>query len=979
MKSFLEYVAHDVLEKYGHDLSRLAMVFPNKRASLFFNEYLARLAGRPVWSPAYITISDLFRSHSTLQTGDPIKLVCDLHKCFVQVTGIQESLDHFYGWGQVLLADFDDIDKNMADASKVFANLRDLHELDDVSYLTEEQKAIIRKFFGNFSDEQQSELKQRFLKLWSHFIDIYHSYNDYLEQQGLAYEGALYKKVATDETVTFEHDAYLFVGFNLIQPVEQLLFRRLKKEGKARFYWDFDHYYLQNSKLKAPSSKDNEAGHFISQYLDQFPNELDIDCDEIYRNFKKTKHITYLSAATENIQAHYMAQWLQDSNRQEAGKRTAVVLCNEALLPMAIHCLPEEVDKVNITTGYPLSQSPVSSLLMQLFSLQTLGYNKKKHTFRPPFRNKVLRHPYISFLRGDEQETEKLLFRQFDDLKPMELCCWMAEVMKTIALRSREQEEQTASPLFAETLFRTYTLLNRLYSLMESGDLNIDLTTLHRLLLQLVRSTSIPFHGEPAVGLQVMGVLETRNLDFDHVLVLSCNEGYMPKGVNDTSFIPYNIRKAFGLTTIDHKVAIYSYYFHRLLQRCEDVTLVYNNATEDGKTGEMSRFMLQMLVESSHSIEQQAIKTNHSIGRPSRTTIEKTPKMMQLLRQRFKAASEREQSEACFNSAEREQARPKVKASPDQPVLSPTAINRYMSCPLKFYYHYVSGIQEYQEEEEDTIDGRMFGNIFHKAAENIYKELGFNVTAAPLQALLKHSTSIARAVDAAFKTELFQLKATDSMPELNGIQTINREVIIRYLRQLLTYDLKLAPFTIIGLELPVMNEWRVEPHGDEPFLTTVGGKIDRLDCIRNANGEEVIRIVDYKTGRFKEEVMPDVASIFSQDYVDKHSDYYLQTFLYATIVNGLQTTGSMPQAQSSKLKAQSITPALFFVQQSNQDSYDPTLKLGKQPIQNIKVYEDEFVEGVKKVVNEIFSPTVPFSPTTVTSRCTNCPFQQLCT
>jgi hypothetical protein len=280
----------------------------------------------------------------------------------------------------------------------------------------------------------------------------------------------------------------------------------------------------------------------------------------------------------------------------------------------------------------------------------------------------------------------------------------------------------------------------------------------------------------------------------------------------------------------------------------------------------------------------------------------------------------------------------------------------------------------------------MFGNIFHKAAENIYNELGFNVTASPLQALLKHPASIARAVDAAFKTELFQLKASDSMPELNGIQTINREVIIRYLRQLLTYDLKLAPFTIIGLELPVMNEWRVEPQGDEPFLTTVGGKIDRLDCIRNANGEEVIRIVDYKTGRFKEEVVPDVASIFSQDYVDKHSDYYLQTFLYATIVNGLQTTGSMPQAPSSKLQApssklqaQSITPALFFVQQSNQDSYDPTLKLGKQPIQDIKVYEEEFVEGVKKVVNEIFSPGVSFCPTTVTSRCTKCPFQQLCT
>ena len=947
MKSFLEYVAHDVLEKYGHDLSRLAMVFPNKRASLFFNEHLARLAGRPVWSPAYITISDLFRSHSSLQTGDPIKLVCDLHKCFVQVTGIQESLDHFYGWGQVLLADFDDIDKNMADASKVFANLRDLHELDDVSYLSEEQKAIIRKFFGNFSDEQQSELKQRFLKLWSHFIDIYQTYNDYLEQQGLAYEGALYRKVANDETVTFEHEAYLFVGFNLIQPVEQLLFRRLKKEGKARFYWDFDHYYMH----------ENEAGHFISQYLDLFPNELDTECDEIYRNFQKPKHITYLSAATENIQAHYMAQWLQDSRRQEAGKRTAVVLCNEALLPMAIHCLPEEVDKVNITTGYPLSQSPVSSLLMQLFSLQTLGYNKKKHTFRPPFRSKVLRHPYISFLRGEDQDTEKLLFRQFDDLKPMELCSWMAEVMKTIALRSREQEEHIASPLFAETLFRTYTLLNRLYSLMESGDLDIDLTTLHRLLLQLVRSTSIPFHGEPAVGLQVMGVLETRNLDFDHVLLLSCNEGNMPKGVNDTSFIPYNIRKAFGLTTIDHKVAIYSDYFHRLLKRCEDVTLVYNNATEDGKTGEMSRFMLQMLVESSHSIEQQSIKTNHSIGRPTRPTIEKTPEMMQLLRQRF-------------------------KASPDQPVLAPTAINRYMSCPLKFYYHYVSGIQEYQEEEEETIDGRMFGNIFHKAAENIYNTLGFNVTAAPLQALLKHPAGIARAVDAAFKTELFQLKATDPMPELNGIQTINREVIIRYLKQLLTIDARLAPFTIIGLELPVMHEWRVEPQGDEPFLTTVGGKIDRLDCIRNANGEEVIRIVDYKTGRFKEEVLPDVAAIFDNANIEKHSDYYLQTFLYGIILNNSQpSTLNPPLGSAASLCEEPSTktiPALFFVQQSNQDSYDPTLKLGKQPIQDLRVYEEEFVEGVKKVVNEIFSPGVPFTPTEVQTRCKDCPFAGFC-
>ena len=953
MKSFLEYVARDVLEKYGDNLSHMAMVFPNKRASLFFNEHLARLAGKPVWTPAYITISDLFRSHSDLQTGDPIKLICDLHKCFVRVTGIQETLDHFYSWGQVLLADFDDIDKNMADADKVFSNLRDLHELDDVSYLSEEQKDILRKFFGNFSDEHQTELKQRFLKLWSHFTDIYHTYNDFLEAQGLAYEGALYRKVATDENVTFEYDRYLFVGFNLIQPVEQLLFNRLKKEGKAAFYWDFDHYYM----------KENEAGHFISQYLDQFPNELDNKSDEIYKNFQKPKHSTYLSATTENIQAHYMTQWLKALDRIAAGKRTAIVLCNEALLPMAIHCLPEEVEKVNITTGYPLSQSPVSSLLMMLFALQTTGYSKKKHNFRPHYRNKVLRHPYVASLLAEHSQAdslptedtdlEALLFRQFDDLQPMELCGWLALVVKTIALRSRQQQELTTSPLFAETLFRTYTLLNRLYGLMEKGDLVIDLNTLHRLLLQLVRTTSIPFHGEPAEGLQLMGVLETRNLDFDHVLVLSCNEGNMPKGVNDTSFIPYNIRKAYGLTTIDHKVAIYSYYFHRLLQRCGDVTLVYNNATEDGKTGEMSRFMLQMLVESGHSIGQQILKTGHSIARPSRPQIQKTPQMMQLLRRRF-------------------------AASDDHPVLAPTAINRYMSCQLKFYYHYVSGIKEYQEEDDESIDGRMFGTIFHKAAEMIYKQLGYNVTKAAIQALLKHPASIARAVDTAFKTELFDLKPTSPMPDLNGLQTINREVIIRYLKRLLTIDERLAPFSILGLEHPVMSRWLVEPLGAEPFYTTVGGTIDRLDCIHNEKGEEVIRIVDYKTGHDDGVSLPDLNAVFANENIENHSDYYLQTFLYGIILNTHPSTLNTHPSTLTTHPSTKIIPALFFVQQSHQEDYDPTLKFGKETVKDLREYEPEFVEGVKQVINEIFSPEVPFSPTAVLSRCEKCPFAVFC-
>ena len=321
MKTFLQYIAQDIISKYGTNLSRIAVVFPNKRASLFLNEELARLADKPLWSPSYITISDLFRRHSKLQAGDPIKLICDLHKVFCSCTGSSESLDEFYGWGQLLIADFDDIDKNMADADKVFANLKDIHELDDVTYLTDEQKEMLQKFFSNFSEEHNTKLKERFLSLWSHFDDIYHQFNTRLIEQGIAYEGALYRKVVEDADIEFNFDTYLFVGFNMMQKVELSLCDRLQKQGKAKFYWDYDDYYMQT-----------EAGTYIRQYLAHYPNELDNTNSNIYHNFARPKQVTYISAATENIQARYVSEWLKANNRIEAGRRTAVVMADEALL-----------------------------------------------------------------------------------------------------------------------------------------------------------------------------------------------------------------------------------------------------------------------------------------------------------------------------------------------------------------------------------------------------------------------------------------------------------------------------------------------------------------------------------------------------------------------------------------------------------------------------------------------------------------------
>lgn len=640
MKSFLTYVAQDIIQKYGNNLSDIAIVFPNKRASLFLNEQLARLVSHPLWSPTYITISDLFRQHTTLKVGDPIKLVCDLHKSFVECTGIEETLDHFYGWGQLLIADFDDVDKNMASARQLFANLSDIHELDDVSYLTEEQKEIIKKFFSNFSDDHNTELKKRFLQLWSHFYDIYTNFNQRLEAQNLAYEGALYRRVVEDESLEFRHKKYLFVGFNMMQCVEQKLCSRLQKEDKAAFYWDFDKYYMKDG---------NEAGYYIRQLMSAFGNELDYLSDtELYDSFDSTKDITYISAPTDNIQARYIHSWLMQNERYKQGRSTAIVLADESLLPTVIHSLPEEVESVNITLGYPLQQTPFYSLIQTLTDLQTLGYDKDRDCYRLRYVNYVLRHPYAQYissayaeLMGElhdkkiffpsrkwlcqkEDEGLKILFQEMSSGENFNLSLvqYLLDVLKNIGTQARTLDD----PLFQESLFRTYTLVNRLHELIQSGDLIVDIITLQHLLLQLMQTTTIPFHGEPAEGIQIMGVLETRNLDFDHIIVLSASEGNLPKGVNDSSFIPYSLRKAYGLTTVDNKVAIFSYYFHRMLQRSADITLTYNNSTEDGHTGEMSRFMLQLLVESKHQVKTAALSSGQVPLPPDQKKIEKRRK-----------------------------------------------------------------------------------------------------------------------------------------------------------------------------------------------------------------------------------------------------------------------------------------------------------------------------------------------------------------
>ena len=897
MKEFLAYVAADIIEKYGNDLSNVAVVFPNKRASLFLSEHLARLAGKPIWSPAYITISELFRQQSPLTVADPLKLVCDLHKSFCSQTGSQESLDKFFGWGQLLISDFDDIDKNMADADRVFANLRDIHEMDDVSYLTEEQREMIRRFFSTFSEEHNTELRQRFLKLWSRFADIYHDFNKRLQSQQLAYEGALYRQVVNSE-LKFPYDHYLFVGFNLLQKVEQKLFSLLKQEGKAHFYWDFDHYYM---------AEGHEAGQYIGQYLTKFPNELDCSDDDIYGNFSQPKDINYIAATTENIQARYVSNWLRDKSRYADGRRTAIVMCNESLLPTVIHSLPPEVQKVNITTGYPLTQTPVGSFIQQYFNMLLGGRSLRLQRI-------LQRHPYAKYIEDSLSTATGLHSLLF--------------ILKEIAQKGAADN---TDPLFKESLFRAYTLVSRINDLVDSGDLTVDDNTLQRLISQLIQQTTIPFHGEPAEGLQIMGVLETRNLDFDHILVLSCNEGNMPRGVNDSSFIPHNIRRAYELTTVENKTGIYAYYFYRLMQRASDITLLYNSSTEDGQRGEMSRFMLQTMVESQHHVIQYTLHTGQAVTSWQPTPIEKSQHVINQLATQF---------------------------SP----LTPTAINCYLRCQLRFYYRYVAGLKEpEQQEDEQELDNRIFGNIFHAAADTIYRQIPKHVDKQILQHLLTSKVEIERAVDQAFSTELPETLKTTAAS--SGLHLINREVIIHYLRQLLQIDLRLTPFTILGLEMDVKRPIQPSiPHA--PWLKNIGGRIDRLDLV----GNDTIRVIDYKTGSQRLKPLNSVEDIFNPEKIHEHSDYYLQTFVYADIVSR--------QQQSSRHLC--VAPALLFIQHAGAENYDPTLCFGRTPISDIANYSDSFNQMLDEKIAEMFSPDIPFTPTNDIKVCNSCPYSQLC-
>ena len=957
MESFLKLVAADLYKHTEGNLAHTAVVFPNKRAGLFFNEYLAQESDSPIWSPAYVSISELFRSLSPWEVGDPVKLVCELYKIFRRETQSTETLDDFYFWGEMLISDFDDADKNRVDTDKLFSNLQDLRNImDDYTFIDDEQEEAIRQFFQNFSIERRTALKERFISLWNVLGNIYKGFRESLASQNIAYEGMMYRHVIEHLNVDkLPYEKYIFVGFNVLNKVEHTLFTQLKDAGKAVFYWDYDEFYMKENRQAVT----HEAGEFIRRNLRDFPSPLS---GELFKNLSKPKEVHYIASSTENAQARYLPQWIRN-NLTTPEKETAVVLCNEALLQPVLHSLPAEVKHVNITMGFPLSQTPVYSFLIALLELHTHGFNFKsgRYTFQSVVT--LLKHPYTRQLTGQAELLEKeltrnnrfyplpgelgkdeFLTRLFTPLSGnLNLCIRLSETLQQVASiyqanTSGTEDTDAFNQLYRESLFKAYTTINRFRTLIEEDELTVQSETFRRLLVKVLSTTNIPFHGEPAIGMQVMGVLETRNLDFRHLVLLSVNEGQLPKSGGDSSFIPYNLRKAFGMTTIEHKIAVYAYYFYRLLQRAERITLIYNTSSDGLNRGEWSRFMLQFLIEWPHPITRQFLEAGQSPQGTSPITVEKTPDVMRRMQSLFDV-----------------RANPKAK-------FSPSALNYYLDCPLKFYYRYVAGLSA-PDEVSAEIDSATFGSIFHYAAEHIYKDLtthGKVINKEALETLLRNEVKLQDYVDTAFKKLFFNVPQNEK-PEYNGVQLINSAVIARYLKQLLQNDLRYAPFTFIASEMEVDEPIDIQtPKG--VIKSRIGGIIDRMD-----SKDGTLRIVDYKTGG-DADTPPHVESLFIPD--KKRSNYVFQTFLYAAIMCRKQPT-------------MKIAPALLYIHRAATETYSPVIQMGesrkpKEAVEDFSKYEKEYRERLQRLLEEIFNPEKSFTQTEIIEKCTYCDFKALC-
>lgn len=923
MTPFLHHVAADLLRRFGTDLRHLTLVCPGKRPALFIDQHLRALCPG-VRLPRHRSIDRLFRSLSGLTMAEPIETVCRIYHIArrLDIPDLQHyTLDEFFGWGEQLLQDFDEIDKYMVNADMLLSNLADLKALEQRGTLNEEQVEVLRKFFQGIDFEGgkvQSEMQRRYFALWRNMLPIYKTLREELQASGKAYEGMLERIVAESDICSPEQSTFVAVGFNRLLPTEERLMRQLDVQT---WYWDYDATYL-----------DTPAGAAIRRGIALHGSALPPEC---FANVSKEKSVEYVATTTDSSIAQSVTPWLR-AHRTTPEERTAIVLCDESLLQNVIEAIPEEVERVNITKGFPLSSTLAATYIDRyLQGAEAQGLTAPRETLT------ALSDALVAERRRwtDEEHYDAT---DFDDVLQSEALTQAAELIESLT-RLTDLRTVEGHPLLA-----------------------VQPETLRALIGRVVRSTTIPFEGEPITGIQIMGMLETRSLDFDQVLILSASDDRLPAPQRKGSFIPMLLREAYGLPTAHTHAETFAYYFHRLLSRATHCRMVFNASTSGMRHGEMSRYLRQLLVTAPYPVRHIALTTASYYADGQASAIDKPADIAERIKR-----------------------------------ISPSDLNTYLRCPLAFYYNKVCGLR-LPDEEKETMQPNTLGTIFHAMAEQFYKtlsgEAGFptRVERADLLAFTegdeqRREARYQQLLEAAVAEELAarqntlrrQMQRRATPPTAAEIDTavaalrpnrpdaITRSLLFTFLTTLLRYDATLCPFTYKAAEENYAMDFDISAADGTTHRITLSGIVDRLDIVHDAGGD-LLRIVDYKTGGKVEQFNGDLTSLFTPS--DKRPHYILQTFLYALMLLRRGCQGAA---------AARIAPALFFVHHAKAPDFSPYIichpsRQQGTPITDFAPYADEMEEKTRALLAEIIDTTQPFKPTTLTSACAKCEFHALC-
>lgn len=990
MKPFLYSVAETFYSNREIDLSQVAFVFPNRRSGKFFQYYLGKIDEvKPMFSPKILTINSLMSELSQLKQVDKIELLFVLYEEYCKLHSNSESFDKFVFWGEMLAGDFDDVDKYMVDARKLFANIKDLKDLEQL-YLEPEQIAIIRQFWDTFFVmDDHSEKKVEFNSLWSIMNDLYNNVRERLMINGVGYEGMIFRKVAEAARrqelppieqlrATHHCNKIVFVGFNALTTAERELLRYYRNTGQGDFYWDYQAPTLQ-------FEDENRANYFIKKNITDFPSQYRLSDNEIITTAPSITVLPVASGVGQVKQAGEILQGLIDNKKLTCNNaiNTAVVLPDEELLMPMVYSIPSTISDINITMGYPLSNTSVASFVEAITKLQRrVRWSGGKAIYYHIEVAAILNHRIViqcvgkdevdkimavmraknmAYVTSDFLTCERNLLLQliFNSVTDADAGVYMEKILEHLMQQTFDEkvaEQGDDEPLGIshiehEYAYHYYNMVSRLNDVVKlHPQLSMNATTYFALLEKL--PASIPFEGEPLSGLQLMGVLETRTLDFENVIILSMNEGMFPQKKVAASFIPYHLRQGFNMATTEHQDSIYAYYFYRLIGRASHVYMLYDSRTEGLKRGEMSRYIYQLKYHYAHllhnyKVEEYAVAHNIQVKKPQVIAVEKIGSVAHRLR--------------CF-----------LKDGSDSPRrLSASSLKTYLNCPLQFYLQYVEKLSA-EDEINEAVDSSVFGTIYHNVMALIYDELNrlyghqssidsdkncVNVTREMLDAIISAPNDVMRLIEKEFNVVFFRAHKRDLPPKLTGRNRIIGETVQAYVMRTLECDRENTPFIYHSSELRLEKNLTLPiSHGREVLFKAF---IDRLDYMKDR-----FRIIDYKTGNDKLEVAS-IDELFNRNS-DKHYGAILQVLLYCKLYRN-----SYPHDRST------LMPIIYRLR-SAFSQLAPAIKIAGVEIDDYDKVSEMYESQLNTLLEEIFDESIPFGQTQVKENCRYCDFKTIC-